>query len=69
MFLCETLTCDASLQRRFKPVPFLGTGAIMQPTLRSSGVWVDQQKDTRARRHPAHTQITAGRATLIAPGA
>src|SRR5713226_8020982 len=52
---------------KVSPVPPLGTGAIMQPTPRGSGVWVGEQKDTRARRHPAHIRNTAGRATLLPP--
>jgi len=50
-----------------KPVPPLGTGAIMQPTPRGSGVWVGARKDTRARRHAANIRNTAGRAILLPP--
>ncbi len=39
-------------RRCFQPVPFLGTGAIMQPTPRGSGVWVGEQNDIE----PAATQ-------------
>src|SRR5216684_8143124 len=53
--------------RRKAPSRLWGRGAIMQPTPRGSGVWVGEQKDTRARRQAAHIRNTAGQATLLPP--
>ena len=39
----------------------------MQPTPRGSGVWVGEQKETRARSHAANIRNTPGRATLLPP--
>src|SRR6266850_1526355 len=57
----------AATTRRKAPSRPWGRGAIMQPTPRGSGVWVGEQKDTRARRQAAHIRNTAGRAILLPP--
>ena len=57
------------LRHAGKPRPAFGDGTqLCSPhPARGSGVWVDEQKDTRARRHAAHIRNTAGRATLLPP--